>query len=595
MSKALTTKTEWDFSPLMSGDDDPQVQIEMAERTAATEEFVNKWEQNIEFLSSVSVLREALDDYCNWAASGGTDGKAGYYFNLRQAVDQTNTELRGKANKLNEQGKQLYIKMQFFELRLSRISPEQQAVFLQASELEKYRHFLEKIFAQSKYVMSEEAEKVMVMKSEVSRGNWEEMLQEFLSKEVVKMGGKDVTFYQLLNKTFDTKKSVRDLAFKKFNEILLKHLPVAQHEFNSILQNKFADDQLRSVPRADMVRHLVDDIDTEVVDQMVSVVEKNFDIAKRFYKLKAKVLGLPKLAYYERNVPTGKLKTKYTWDETVEIVLKVLGELDPEFAEIARGYVENGQIDVFPRVGKRGGAFCAHGLSSHPTYILLNHTNDAGDVTTLAHECGHGINNELIKQKQHELDFGTPLSTAEVASTFMEDFVVKEIESRAKPEDRFYLLMERIQDDISTIFRQVAGYKFEQEVHQAFREKGYLSSEDIGKLFANHMASYMGDGVEQNPGSENWWVYWSHLRNNFYIYSYASGLLISKALQAKVQEDRSFISQVKQFLSAGLSASPKDIFAGIGLDITQPQFWELGVKQVEKDLEKAIELFAKIK
>jgi oligoendopeptidase F len=215
-------------------------------------------------------------------------------------------------------------------------------------------------------------------------------------------------------------------------------------------------------------------------------------------------------------------------------------------------------------------------------------------VLTLAHELGHGINNELIKEKQNALNFGTPISTAEVASTFMEDFVLQEILKKADDDLRLSIMMMRLNDEVSTIFRQIACYRFEQQLHQDFRQKGYLSKDDIGKLFQKHMATYMGDAVEQSSGSENWWIYWGHTRSFFYVYSYASGLLISKSLQKSVKENSHFIGKVKEFLSAGLSSSPENIFRRLGIDITGKGFWDKGLDEVETLLQETMKLAGKL-
>jgi oligoendopeptidase F len=215
-----------------------------------------------------------------------------------------------------------------------------------------------------------------------------------------------------------------------------------------------------------------------------------------------------------------------------------------------------------------------------PTYVLLNHNDKLNDVTTIAHEMGHAINSELMKEKQSALNFGTILSTAEVASTFMEDFVLDELMKEADDELKLALLMMKLNDFVTTIFRQVACYRFEQELHLALREKGYLSKGEIGSLFRKHMVSYMGDAVEQSEGSENWWIYWLHIREFFYVYSYALGLLISKTLQASVKNDKAYIHKVKEFLSAGTSDSPKNIFLKFGIDIAKREFWETGIAEI---------------
>ena len=365
---------------------------------------------------------------------------------------------------------------------------------------------------------------------------------------------------------------------------------VAESEINSILANKKIDDELRNAPRPDTLRHLADDIESEVVDSLIEAVSQRFPIPARYYALKAKLLKVKKLAYHERNVEYGAMTGRYPFPRSVDLVHTVLGKLDPEFADIFAGFIENGQIDAYPKKDKDSGAFCIHHLMVQPTYILLNHSGKLHDVLTIAHELGHGINNELIKKKQHALDFGTPTSTAEVASTFMEDFVLDEIIRSANDEQRLAIMMQKLNDDVSSIFRQVGCYQFERELHKDYRGKGYLSKGEIGKLFRKHMAAYMGHAVLQSEGSENWWVYWSHIRYFFYVYSYASGLLISKSLQNSVKQDPAFIHKVKEFLSAGLSDSPKNIFGRLGIDISDKRFWDRGLDEVESLLDDTEQL-----
>ncbi|KAB2829401.1 MAG: M3 family oligoendopeptidase, partial [Candidatus Dadabacteria bacterium] len=373
---------------------------------------------------------------------------------------------------------------------------------------------------------------------------------------------------------------VRDSAARAFNDILQRHAEVAEAELNAILANKKTDDEIRRMSRPDLGRHLSDDLDSGTVDALIRAVSGRFDLPAAYYRLKAGLLGVPRLKYHERNVEYGTVGKRYPFTLSIRLIRRVFDRLDPEFSSILEEFLRKGRFDVFPRKGKTSGAFCIHHLPSQPTYILLNHTNTLQDVLTLAHELGHGINNELMRKKQNALNFGSPLSTAEVASTFVEDFVLQELLRGADGETRLSVMAGKLNDDVSTIFRQAACYRFEQELHQTFRAKGYLSREDIGSLFRQHMASYMGNAVEQSPGSENWWIYWGHIRHFFYVYSYASGLLISKALQRSVKEDPRFMSAVKEFLAAGLSDSPGNIFKGLGIDITDENFWHRGIDEI---------------
>ena len=584
-------RSAWNLKPLFAGDNDPRIGESRKLVEKKSYEFINAWKDRADYLEDPAILRQALDQYESWKREYFTDGNEGYYFWLRIHQDQNDPKLKARFNKIDEFSKKLENESQFFYLRIARIKPELQKGFIEYEGLARYRHFLERIFAESRYHLSEPEEKILNLKSATSSSNWTRMTAGFLSKEeraVVTEEGKRkvMPFSEIVGMMNSKKKRVRDSAAKAFNDVLANNAEIAEAEINSVFANKKIDDELRSSPRPDTLRHLADDIDSEVVDALIESVSRRFTIPVRYYALKARLLKVRKLAYHERNVEYGTMARLYPYTMSVDLVHRVMGKLDPDFADIFAGFVHNGQIDAYPKKGKDSGAFCMHHLMVQPTYILLNHTGKLHDVLTIAHELGHGINNELIKRKQHALDFGTPTSTAEVASTFMEDFVLDEILHAADDELRLAIMMQKLNDDVSSIFRQVACYCFELELHKDFRAKGYLSKEEIGKLFQKHMAAYMGGAVEQSEGSENWWVYWNHIRYFFYVYSYASGLLISKSLQNSVKRDPAFIVQVKEFLSAGLSDSPKNIFSRLGIDISDKRFWDKGLDEVENLLDE---------
>jgi len=586
------TKTKWDLSSLLNGDQDPKVEQIIAQAQSAYKDFVNKWQGRQDFLESPQVLQVALDEYEALARNYDGTGSVGYYFSLRYCQEQSNPQIKAQNNKIRDMEVKIANALEFFTNKLCKVSPKTQKIMLSYPELKPYRHFLEKLFESARYTLSEPEEKILNLKSQTSFSNWVRMVREFVSKEereVLDESGQKVVkplsdFMSLLN---SQKKEVRDVSAQAVNEILAKHVDSAEHELNSILLDKKINDELRGIERPDKSRHLSDDIDTDVVDALIDAVSGRFDISSRYYKLKAKVMGVSKLAYHERNVTLGDLGRKYSYEKAVETVGEIFKGLDLEFAEIFYDMVQNGRIDVFPEKGRYGGAFCTHKRLNDPVYILLNHTEKLNDVLTLGHEMGHAINDVLISRAQNALNNDTPLSTAEVASTFMEDFVFERASAEYEPKDWLYLLMEKLNDDISTIFRQVACYKFEQELHWLYREKNYLTKDEIGQIFTKHMSAYMGETVEQSPGSQNWWVYWSHIRNFFYVYSYASGLLISKSLQSMVRQDKRSIEKVKKFLSAGLSESPKDLFTDMGIDISNAKFWNQGLNEVEGLLKEA--------
>jgi oligoendopeptidase F len=568
------------------------------ELESAYRNFISKWKDRKDYLENDQILREALDDYEELVRKYAYGGKLGYYYTLKSLQNQDDIEIKAANSKLEEKLKWLSNDIQFFGLNISRIPQEKQKELLQSPKLADYKHYLELSFSEAKHLLSDSEEKIMTLKS--SSGRWVDMVERLLSREsrkIIDEDGeiKEKSFSETLSLISSTNKKSRDSAATALNDILEKISIIAEEEINAIFTNKKIDDQLRKYARADSATHLGDDIDTEVVDALRDAVTKNFDISKKFYEFKARLLGLERLEYHERNVPYGDVDKKYSYDESVELVSEVFKDLDEELYQIYSKFLSEGRFDVYPKKGKVDGAYCFHSTKSLPTFILLNHEGRLREVLTIAHETGHGINNELIRKKHNSLNFGTPVSTAECASTFMEDFVLQKLLKETSDDElRLAIMVMKLSDDVSTIFRQVACYNFEWELHQEIREKGYLSKEDIGKLFLKHMSSYMGEFVEQNKGSENWWVYWGHIRRFFYVYSYASGLLISKSMQSMVHKDKKAIHKVKEFLAAGTSDSPKNIFLKMGIDITNPRFWEEGIGEVRKLLEETQKLAKKL-
>lgn len=599
MAAKVNFKTSWDLTPLIAADTQENFDKEAKRVEEESYKFINKWKDRTDYLTDPKILKEALDEYDYWIRVSGVGGTLSQYYNLLKYKDESNADYKAKVQKVEDLENKISNEIQFFYLRLGQISKDKQGEMLDSPLLAHYQHYLARLFLNSRYQLSESEEKIMNLKDGPSYGNWVNMTSGLLSKEerkVLNEEGKEgvMTLSQLSKLTSSTKKKVRDIAAKAFNDIVAKYAEVAEAELNAIVNNHKVNDELRKRSRPDLARHVADDIDTEVVDALLNAVSSRNEIAHRIYKLKAALLGVKKLSYHERNVPYGSNEKKYSYSEAFELTKKVFNKLDPQFGIIFEEFHNNGQVDVYPSKGKSPGAFCYHDLINKPTYLLLNHQDKLDDVFTLAHEFGHAINYELMKKKQNAINFSSPLSTAEVASTFMEDFVLTEVLKQATEEERLILAVDKLDSDVGSIFRQVACYQFEQELHKKVREKGYLSKEEIGKLFLDKMAGYMGPAVEMSAGSENWWVYWSHIRSFFYVYSYSSGLLISKSLQSSVKNDPKFIDSVKVFLESGRSDSPKNIFAKLGVDITDPKFWNKGLDEVEQLLDETEKLARKL-
>ncbi len=579
-------ETEWNFELLEKKD------FSLQEIENNIDNFVKKW-KGINFEEAEpKEIKSALDEFEKILREHGTSGNKGYLIYLKIYQNQNDPEIKKEFNKIEEFSNRMSNKLEFFKLNLSKISREKQKEFLESDLLSDYKHFLEKVFKRGEYYLTDLEENILTLKSPVAYENWVKMLSGFLSEEdgeiIIDNKKSKKNFSEILELMSHKNKNTRDSAAQEFNKILEKHAKLAEIEINSVLQDKKINNDLRGFERADKSRHLEDDIETEMVDELIYAVKKRAEISKKYYELKAKLLGVKKLGYHERNVPYGKIELGKNYEQAVKFILDIFKEIDKEFYDIALRILEEGRIDAFPKKSKASGAYCFHSLVSQPTYVLLNHQENLRSLTTLAHELGHAVNNELMK-KQNALNFGSPKSTAEVASTFFEDFVLERIIQDSDEETKLAILMQKLNQDVASINRQISCYTFEQELHKEFRKQGYLSKEQIGEIFSKHMQDYMGDFVEHPEESKNWWIYWSHIRTYFYVYSYASGLLISKALQNKFKQDKNFILKIKEILSAGTSKSPREIFEKVGLRLDSG-LWNDGLEKMEKTLKQAEEL-----
>jgi len=584
------TNKVWNLKSLFLSDTDPA--IVKTERAAqkAVANFVKQWSARHDYTESPAVMATALAEYEQLLTNGGLLARSYLYWHLRSAQNQNDAAVKARLLQTQELAEKLQNSIRFFLHAIKKIPPRQQNKFLSNPGLQPYRHLLERQFRQGAHTLSIEAENILALKESTSYTQWTQLTEECLAKETRNSHPLPVLMSQLN----DHRQTVRDRAARGVNDILASYAPIATAELNAVLAHKKTEDELRGFTRPDASRHLQDDINSTVVDALVDAVSARNNIAHRLYQLKARLWNKSQLLYHERNLLLPTVEPAKKYPAALKIVEQTFAQLDPEFGQLVRRFATEGRIDVYPRPGKDGGAFCSYWSANLPVYVMLNHTDRLRDTLVIAHELGHGLNGEYMRA-QSELNYDSPTSTAEVASTFFEDFVLQELLKSADDKTRLSLMLQQLSDEVSTIHRQIALYKFEQALHADFRQAGYLDTAAIGKLFNKHMTAYMGPAVEQSKGCDNWWIHWSHIRYYFYVYSYASGLLISKTLQAAVKKDPHFINQVKTFLSAGTTKSPQELFMDLGLDISKKTFWNSGLNEIEQHLEAVTKLATQLK
>jgi len=384
---------------------------------------------------------------------------------------------------------------------------------------------------------------------------------------------------------------VRQAAHAAVSAGLAPGLRTRAYVFNTLLNDKQIDDRLRSYGSWISARNLSNEASDDSVQALIDAVVGRYDIPQRWYALKARILGLDRIADYDRMASVATATSTIQWSAATEVVLDAYSSFSGELAGIVQRFLREEWVDAPPRPGKRPGAFCAYTVPSHHPYVLLNWTGSGRDVATLAHELGHGVHAYLSRQ-QGTFQMGTPLTLAETASVFGETVTSKRLLSMIDdPAERLALLASTIEDSIATVFRQIAMNRFEAGVHRARREEGELPIEQFNELWASTQTAMLGDAVEITEGYRSWWSYIPHfISTPGYVYAYAYGQLLALSVYRQYElGGDDFVPQYLELLRAGGSLPPEELGKLVGCDLADPGFWDGGLAIVDEQLRAAEE------
>ncbi|KKU53870.1 MAG: Oligoendopeptidase, pepF/M3 family [Parcubacteria group bacterium GW2011_GWA1_47_11] len=578
----MKIQTFWDLKLLYKSDKDPQIEKDLKTIETLCVSFEKKYKGK-EFTKTPQALLKILDE--SEKLSEFMDSHApSRYFHFKTDLDSNDSKSFAISTKYGHRLTEASNKIKFLGLEIAKIPTNKQGIFLNYPAFKPYKYLLIQIFANAKYNLSEGEEQLEDLLAQPGYGMWVDTQEKLLNQQVIKHKGKDIPIAKAMAGLSDMSKKDRREIHNKINDVLKSISHMSEGELNAIYNFKKIMDKRRGYKKPYSATILGYENDEKAIESFISLVSKNFHIAHRFYKLHAKLLKEKKIKLADRGAKIGNIKTKFDFPKSVAMLRSVLGGFDKDYLDIFNKFLENGQIDVYPKKGKTGGAYCS-GYGQLPTFVLLNHVDTIKSLETLAHEMGHVIHTELSKsQPSRYRDYST--ATAEVASTFFEQIISEEVEKNLSKKEHIVLLHNRILGDISIIFRQVACFNFELELHENIRKDGQVSKENIAKLMSKHLKSYLGEVVEVTDDDGYFYVYWSHIRRFFYVYSYAYGQLISRALYEKWKEDPAYAKKIKQFLSAGGSMKPEDIFKSIGIDTSKNSFFETGLKGIERDIDK---------
>ena len=583
----------WDLSDLYESGDDPRIDSDFAEADEASGAFRDRYYGKVATLSA-SDLADAIAEL-ERIESIAT--RALYYAHMSFSTDMADTARGALVAKLGEKGAALETKLLFFGLEWAAIEDEPAAALLQDSMLDHWRHWLSSQRVFRPYLLSEPEEKILTEKAVSGVSSWSRLYEEVLGGIRVKLEDEPepVALETAMSRLYRSDRDVRRGAAEGVTEALQPTLRTRTFIFNTILVDKFIDDRLRGYPTWITSRNLQNETSDDAVQALIDAATSRYDIPQRYYRLKAKLLGLEKLEHYDRFAPVAEDASKTPWSEARSVVVDAYASFSSEAGAAVERFFDDGWIDAPVRPDKRHGAYCATNVPGVHPYVFMNYTGDRRSILTLAHELGHALHGSMAQPLGY-FNAGTPLTTAETASVFGEALTFKQLlANEDDPKGRLDLLTGQLEDAIATTFRQIAMNRFENLAHNERRDEGELSSDRLSELWMECQTALFGDSVGVE-GYDTWWSYIPHFMGTpGYVYAYAYGYLFALAIFRSYQrEGDAIVGPYLDLLRAGGSKSPEELARMVGLDLTDPSIWASGIDAMADDLDEAEALAAEI-
>jgi oligoendopeptidase F len=572
---------EWNLDDLYTGEKAAELQKDMDWLETACADFAAAYEGKMAGLDAMGLL----DAVRRYEAIDVAAGRVMSFAGLRYYQETTNASRAKFMSDYQDKITTFTTPLVFWSLEFNRLDDRHlDALYSADADLARYRPVLDRMRAMKPYQLSDELEKFLHDQSTVGASAWNKLFDETLAGLDFDLEGQKVGIETLLNQLTEQKRDKREAAAHELARIFDENLKIFARVHNTLAKDKEIEDRWRGFPTAQTARHLSNHVEPEVVEALRNAVVAAYPrLSHRYYRLKAKWLGLDKLQVWDRNAPLPMESDRIVaWDEARQIVTDAYAAFDPELAKLTEPFFEEGWIDAAVKPGKAPGAFAHPTVTTVHPYVMLNYLGKPRDVMTLAHELGHGVH-QVLAARQGELLSSTPLTLAETASVFGEMLTFRKLLSGAKTKmERKVLLAGKVEDMINTVVRQIAFYDFEIKLHAARRE-GELTPDDINALWMSVQAESLGDAFEFFEGYKTYWAYIPHfVHSPFYVYAYAFGDGLVNALYAVYEEgDASFQEKYFDMLRAGGSKHHKELLAPFGLDASDPAFWDKGLSMIE--------------
>jgi len=578
-----TTEIIWNLGDLYSGESDPAIDIDITwcetEAVAIRESYYQKMSSlsGQEFLQLVTRI-EALD--CRLS-------KLATYSFLNFTTQMGNAEAGALDQRIREADSKCGTDTVFFELEWNSLTDELADVIIGDNNLEKYSHYLASLRKHRPHQLQEVEEKILLEKDISGRRSWTTLFNKVLSS--YRFGEEQRTEEEVLTDLYSESREIRSIAADELTDGLRANSHILTHIFNTLAADKMVMDKLRQHDSWVSSMNLDNELKDSTVVTLVEAVTSRYDIVQRYYNVKKDILGLETLEDYDRYAPLPSLPlTKVDWQSCKDIVLSSFSDFSPSMSEIAADFFDKNWIHAPINQGKRGGAFAHPCVPEVHPYVLVNYTGNLRDVSTVAHELGHGVHQVLASDTGH-FNSSTPLPLAETASVFAELLVFNsQLELLKDKDERRAFICQKLESVFATVFRQTAMNRFEDLMHTGRRTQGELSCEQLSEYWLETQRAMFGDSVNLREDYGIWWSYIPHfLSTPGYVYSYAFGELLVLALYGIFKkEGESFVAKYITLLSAGGSLSPYTLMEPFGIDLDDPKFWQGGLDVIEELLKE---------
>ena len=589
----------WNLSEIFSGPDDPRISNSIETFQKQVDDLVVIYKGKI---NAATFSAEDLYELFKKQEKFYADiHDLTIYSHLSYDANMTIPELEALKKKVDDFITNTSKTLAFFTLEIGKLVHNKKEL-IDNPILKDYKHYLEKIRRNVPHLLSEIEEQLILEKDQYGVRAWSELQSKWLNTrefEVMVEGVMKVLSYGEANSLIThPDRATRISANKSIYELLGKDQEVFSTALRNICSDWMKITKRRNYNSPMHQSFIFNDTTQIIIGNLMKVIEENVEVYRRYLRLKAKVMKLPKFTCADIRAPLeAPSMKKRTWDEAKELVLEAYGKVDENFEEYVNDMFDRNHIDAAVRKGKRNGAYCASWYNGKSAFILQSFTGALNEIYTLAHELGHAVHDYLSSNNQSYFNLHPGYTVAETASTFGELLMTDLLLNKADSKDEKRAILAHVLDDTGQAAFQVSGRVFfEQSLYEAIENGENLDGPTISKYWCAGRDRIYGNSVEWFDEMIWEWTMKPHYympNFRFYNYPYVYAQLFVFALYRKYKEEgKGFIPKFKKLLSAGGSLSPVELANIVGLDITKPDFWKLGINQIEEfvnEFEKTIE------